>query len=152
MRWSRAGELACAFIDAPHERLQAPAPRAALEAIHRRTCVLPVRFGVAVRDEAEIHALLQARRGELLDRLEKLDGACEMGLRITLCTEENAGGQARPLHVPANGCRHTWSSVAPTIGRRMPPRNWSGRWSGSFSGGCKARTASGESCRPRLPM
>ena len=84
VRWSRAGELACAFIDAPHEGFKPQRHALALDAIHRRTCVLPVRFGVEVRDEAEIHALLQARRRELLDRLEKLDGACEMGLRITL--------------------------------------------------------------------
>ena len=84
VRWSRVGELACAFIDAPHEGFQPQRHALALDAIHRRTCVLPVRFGVEVRDEGEIHALLQAHGRELLDRLEKLAGACEMGLRITL--------------------------------------------------------------------
>jgi hypothetical protein len=41
-----------------------------------------MRFGAAVRDKAEIHALLDARRDGLLDRLDQLDGACEMALRI----------------------------------------------------------------------
>ena len=82
MRWSLAGELACAFIDAPHQAVPPMLHAAALNAIHRRICVLPVRFGVALRDEAEIHSLLQDRRHELLDHLSRLDSTCEMGLRI----------------------------------------------------------------------
>ena len=82
MRWSLAGELACAFIDAPHQAVPPMLHAAALDAIHRRICVLPVRFGVALRDEAEIHSLLQDRRHELLDHLSRLDWTCEMGLRI----------------------------------------------------------------------
>jgi hypothetical protein len=92
--WSRAGELACAFIDAPHDAFKPHRHALTLEAIHRRTCVLPVRFGVELHDEAEIHALLQARSRELLDRLDRLDGACEMGLRITPCNDENTAGKA----------------------------------------------------------
>jgi len=82
VHWSRAGELACAFIDAPHEALKPLQHAAALGAIHRRQCVLPMRFGATLRDEAEIHALLHTRRSELLERLGQLDGGCEMGLRI----------------------------------------------------------------------
>jgi hypothetical protein len=82
VRWSRAGELACAFIDAPHDAFKPLQHAAMLGAIHRRLCVLPMRFGATLRDEAEIHALLQTRRSELLERLGQLDGACEMGLRI----------------------------------------------------------------------
>jgi len=82
MRWSLAKELACAFIDAPHQAVPPMLHAAALNAIHRRICVLPVRFGVALRDEAEIHSLLQDRRHELLDHLSRLDSTCEMGLRI----------------------------------------------------------------------
>ena len=82
MRWSLAGELACAFIDAPHQAVPPMLHAAALDAIHRRICVLPVRFGVALHDETEIHSLLQDRRDELLDHLSRLDRTCEMGLRI----------------------------------------------------------------------
>ena len=61
MRWSLAGELACALIDAPHQAVPPMLHATVLEAIHHRICVLPVRFGVAFRDEAEIRTLLQER-------------------------------------------------------------------------------------------
>lgn len=82
VRWSLSGELACAFIDAPHEAIPPMLHATVLDAIHRRICVLPVRFGLALHDEAEIHALLQDRHPELLDRLGCLDCACEMGVQI----------------------------------------------------------------------
>jgi hypothetical protein len=82
MRWAVAGELACAFIDAPHQAVPPTLHAATLDAIHRRICVLPVRFGTALNDEAEIHAMLEDRGCELLDNLSRLDWTCEMGLRI----------------------------------------------------------------------
>jgi hypothetical protein len=82
MQWSVAGELACAFIDAPHQAVPPRLHAAALDAIHRRICVLPVRFGMALDDEAEIHALLQGRRDELIEHLDRLDSTCEMALRM----------------------------------------------------------------------
>lgn len=82
MRWSVAGDLACAFIDAPNDAIPPTLHAAAIDVIHRRICVLPVRFGVVLRDEAEIRAMLQDRRDELLDHLTRLDWTCEMGLRI----------------------------------------------------------------------
>ena len=82
VRWSLAGELACAFIDAPHQAIQPMLHATTLDAIHRRICVLPVRFGLALHDETEIHSLLQDRHHELLDHLSRLDRTCEMGLRI----------------------------------------------------------------------
>lgn len=89
MQWSLAGELACAFIDAPTHAVPPKLHAAALDAIHRRICVLPVRFGVALHDEAEIHALLQDRCHELLDLLGRLDRTCEMGLRIVQPTTDS---------------------------------------------------------------
>ncbi len=82
VRWSFAGELACAFIDAPHHAVPPMLHATVLEAIHRRVCVLPVRFGVALRDESEIHSMLDDRRHELLDGLSRLDWTCEMGVQI----------------------------------------------------------------------
>ena len=82
MRWSLGGELACAFIDAPHRAIPPMLHATALEAIHRRICVLPVRFGLALRDEAEIQSMLENRGGELLETLDRLDHTCEIGLRI----------------------------------------------------------------------
>ena len=73
------GELACAFIDAPHQAVPPMLHATTLEAIHRRICVLPVRFGVALHDEAEIRSLLQERRHELLDHLSRLDWTAKWG-------------------------------------------------------------------------
>jgi hypothetical protein len=93
-RWSRAGELACVLIDTAHDSLKPLQHAALLAAIHRHMCVLPMRFGMTVRDEAEIHAMLQSRRGELLERLARLDGACEMALRITCENPRTMGTDA----------------------------------------------------------
>jgi hypothetical protein len=95
VRWVFAGELAGAVLDprqGPPEPLE---HAAALDAIHRRMCVLPMRFGTVLGGEAELRSLLECRHGELLDRLDRLDGTCEMGLRIALpeCP-------ATPTHLP----------------------------------------------------
>ena len=116
MRWSLAGELACAFIDAPHQAVPPMLHATALEAIHRRICVLPVRFGVALRDEAEIRALLQERRHELLDHLSRLDWTCEMGLRIT-----------PPSPPETSGCRLIRAAIAPGLPRTAPSGLSTGR-------------------------
>ena len=84
MRWSLAGELACAFIDAPHQAVPPKLHATVLDAIHRRICVLPVRFGVALHDANEIRSMLDNRHDELLDHLNRLDQTCEIGLRIAL--------------------------------------------------------------------
>jgi hypothetical protein len=92
MRWSVVGDLACAFIDAPNDAIPPTLHAAALDVIHRRICVLPVRFGVVLHDEAEIRTMLQDRRNELLDHLTRLDRTCEMGLRIA---PEDRRGKAK---------------------------------------------------------
>ena len=100
VRWSVAGELACAFIDAPHQAIPPMLHATVLDAIHRRICVLPVRFGVALHDEAEIHSLLQDRNHELLDHLSRLDWTCEMGLRIALPTTADPRITSAPVQCP----------------------------------------------------
>ena len=122
MRWSLAGELACAFIDAPHQAVPPMLHAAALDAIHRRICVLPVRFGVALHDEAEIRSLLQDRRHELLDHLGRLDRTCEMGLRIAppQSAAEHAGA---PSHPSRNRRWPTSKSADRTINGRMKTRS-----------------------------
>jgi hypothetical protein len=82
--WHYAGELACAVVEAPPGALRPMQHAAALESIHRRICVLPLRSGTVVRDKSEIHRLMQTRSHDLLERLDRLDGASEMALRITL--------------------------------------------------------------------
>jgi hypothetical protein len=84
VRWTLVGELACAFVDAPHDGLPPLRHAAAVEAIFRRAGALPLRFGAALDDEREIRAMLETRRGEFIAGLDRLAGACEMGLRITL--------------------------------------------------------------------
>ncbi len=86
VRWSLTGELACAFIDAPHQAVPPMLHATVLDAIYRRICVLPVRFGLALHDETEIHSLLQERRHDLLDHLSRLDRTCEMGVQIAPST------------------------------------------------------------------
>ena len=95
VRWSVSGELACAFIDGPHQAVPPMLHAAVLDAIHRRICVLPVRFGVAVCDEAEIRALLDDRGREMLDQLSRLDRTCEMGVRIRRRPELRCGAHRR---------------------------------------------------------
>jgi hypothetical protein len=82
--WHYSGELACAVVEAPHDAFRPMQHAAALESIHRRICVLPLRSGTAMHDQAEIHCLLQNHSQDLLERLDRLDGASEMALRITL--------------------------------------------------------------------
>ncbi len=89
MRWSLAGELACAYIDAPHQAVPPMLHAASLDAIHRRISVLPLRFGTELRDESEIRALLEDRSLDLLDRLGHLEWTCEMGLRIAPAEKPN---------------------------------------------------------------
>ena len=96
MRWSLAGELACAFIDAPHQAIPPMLHATVLDAIHRRICVLPVRFGLALRDETEIHSLLQERHHDLLDHLSRLDRTCEMGVQITPLSSSRTQGTVSP--------------------------------------------------------
>ena len=98
MRWTLEGDLACAFLDAPHEPVPPMLHASILDAIHRRICVLPVRFGAALRDESEIRDLLQVRCHDLLDSLSRLDWTCEMGLRIAAPT---ATSTPCPLPAPS---------------------------------------------------
>jgi hypothetical protein len=123
VRWSLAGELACAFIDAPHRAVPPRLHAAVLDAIHRRICVLPVRFGVALHAETEIHALLQERSRELLDDLSRLDCTCEMGVQIAppVASPENMlAGEADLRVVPAPKGMQTDSRPAGLNSRQSP--------------------------------
>jgi hypothetical protein len=82
--WHYTGELACAIVEAPQDAFRPMQHAAALELIHRRMCVLPLRSGTAMSDKVEIHNLLQSHSQELLKHLDRLDDASEMALRITL--------------------------------------------------------------------
>jgi hypothetical protein len=82
VRWSMSGDLACAYVDQPRNAVEPAHHAAAVEAIHCHICVLPVRFGTNLNDEAELRFMLGDRGPEMLDQLGSLDGCCEMGLRI----------------------------------------------------------------------
>lgn len=103
VRWSVEGELACAFIDAPHNSVQPMHHAAALDAIHHRICVLPMRYGVELRDESDIRSIIRGRDREILDRLGRLDWTCEMMLRITLPTPVKKRAMAIAGKAPADG-------------------------------------------------
>ena len=66
-RASRAEVLA-------HERV--------LEAVMKRGPVLPLRFGIQLRSEAELEEVLRERRTELLRSIERVRGRVELGLRV----------------------------------------------------------------------
>lgn len=102
VRWVLADKLAGAVIDAPQAPPKPLQHAAALDAIHRQICVLPMRFAAVPRDEAGIRSLLETRHRDLLQRLDRLEGTSEMGLRITLpkCRTAQAGpSRGTPLSI-----------------------------------------------------
>ncbi len=107
MRWSLSGELACALIGAPHRAIPPKLHAAALEAIHRRICVLPVQFGTAFHDETEIRAILESRGRELLENIERLEGTCEMALRIAPADRQDIETPAASSPAPKNNLWHS---------------------------------------------
>jgi hypothetical protein len=95
VRWITAGDLAAAVLG-PQPSPPEPAEHArTLAAIHRHISVLPMRFGAAAADEAAVRALLEKRRGRLASTLDRLEGTCEMGLRIWL--PHRPAPQAEPV-------------------------------------------------------
>jgi hypothetical protein len=109
VRWSVEGELACAFIDAPHDAVQPMHHAAALDAIHHQICVLPMQFGVELHDEGDIRSIIRGHDHELLDRLGRLDWTCQMMLRIA-----PPGAPREASHA----CSTRGSSSKPTEKRR----------------------------------
>lgn len=83
VRWVFADELACAAIDASETPANPMEHVLALDAIHRWITVLPIRFGTSMTDEECVCRLLQEQRQELLECLDRVEGAYEIGLRIT---------------------------------------------------------------------
>jgi hypothetical protein len=84
VRWIVAEGLAAAVVG-PQPSPPQPAEHArSLAAVHRRIDILPMQFGATVTDEATVRILLHARREELASSLDRVEGASEMGLRITL--------------------------------------------------------------------
>lgn len=106
VRWVLADELAGAVIDAPQAPPKPLQHAAALETIHRRICVLPMRFGTVLRDEAEIRSLLQTRRRDLHELLDRLETTCEMGLRIPLPKCPTAQAEPSPGTPPSISYLH----------------------------------------------
>ncbi len=84
LRWVVAGELAGAVVG-PQASAPDPVELARVQAaIHQRAALLPVQSGVALPDDAAVRRLLEARREEFASSLDRVEGACEMGLRIVL--------------------------------------------------------------------
>ena len=84
VHWSHEGELACAYVATHRSAVEPARHAAALDLIHARISVLPVPFGVTMRDETELRDLLRSRHDSLLAQLARLDWTCEMSLRISL--------------------------------------------------------------------
>jgi len=84
LRWVLGGELAGA-VTGPQASAPDPVVVAGMLAvIHRTTSLLPVQFGIALPDDGAVRRLLRVRREEFASSLDRVEGACEMGLRIVL--------------------------------------------------------------------
>jgi len=84
VRWVLGEELAGAVVGPQPSPPELAEHARTLAAIHRHAALLPVQFGAALPDEAAVRTLLQSRREELASVLDRVEGACEMGLRIAL--------------------------------------------------------------------
>ena len=83
VHWIPADELSGAVIDASRVPPEPLAYAAALDAIHRRICVLPIRYGARMFNEEELRNALLQKREELLKCLDRVEGASEISLRIS---------------------------------------------------------------------
>jgi hypothetical protein len=91
-----AGELAAAFSVVPAAygtpaAAQLLAYARVIDALHRLTTVVPLRYGCLLEGEADVRGLLQTRRAEFTASLAALTGCVEMGLRLL------------PAHAPCEG-------------------------------------------------
>ena len=129
VRWSLAGELACAFIDAPHQAVPPMLHATALDAIHRRICVLPVRFGVALRDEAEIHSCCKIVATNCSTTSAALIGLAKWGCGSHRRPAKQRFAMQHPEPPPAvahpnrNHRWPTWKSADRTINGQMKTRS-----------------------------
>ena len=83
VRWVLAEELACAAINSPDVTPKPLEHVAALHAIHNGITVLPIRFGTQMTDEEGVCHLLLGQCQELMQCLDRVEGASEIGLRIS---------------------------------------------------------------------
>ena len=80
-----AGELAA--VCAPHVEREASAGtlwhhEAVVEALMDDRDILPVRYGTRLADEPAVARVLEERRGDLLEALERVRGAVELSVRV----------------------------------------------------------------------
>lgn len=107
------GEVAAAFSEgAPAQGLadirQALAHGRVVETLFEHYAVIPLRFGCAVRDRAELARLLREGQDDYRAQLAKLEGMAEMGVRLLL----------PPAAAPAAGAAAPAQSGAAYLQRR----------------------------------
>jgi gas vesicle protein GvpL/GvpF len=66
----------------------------AIERLMSRHAVLPARFGSALRDRSAARTLLTRRRHQLLEALSLVNGAVELGVRVTWRASGDARGES----------------------------------------------------------
>ena len=102
MRWSVADELACAYIDAPHAAIPPTLHAAALDAIHRRICVLPIRFGLAcaTKRKSTICSTAVAATCSIKSTawIARAKWACGLRRRRFFPSQPSSRKQSRPRH------------------------------------------------------
>lgn len=69
---------------------------AAIERMHRRETVLPLRYGCLIGSEAEAASMLIRHRGRWLAALDEVEGCDEMGLRVLLDAPPRSNVPAPP--------------------------------------------------------
>jgi len=94
--WITRGDLTAAVVRALQGPPQPVDHARILAAIHRRICVVPMRYGTAGRDDEAVGGMLEEWSRDLLRSLDRLEGTCELGVRIALAHQPASERVARP--------------------------------------------------------
>jgi hypothetical protein len=138
VRWVLADDLAAA-VTGPQPQPPEPVQHArVLASIHSHATVLPMRFGTGVADDEAAIAMLRSYSQQWLRCLDRLDGASEMGLRISLARgeapPEPAAATAASAYLAGRRARYAWedrlrgqtAAVAERCVERL--RRWCREW------------------------
>ena len=84
-----AGSLCAVVSDCPHplvraERRNIAASQRVLNALHAQFDLLPMAFGTVTKSDADLRRFLDEHRDLLTAQLQRIAGAVEMGLRLSL--------------------------------------------------------------------
>lgn len=93
--------------DLPPDLARLRAYEQVVAALQRRRTVIPLRYGCRLADEAQVVRLLAERGPQYGARLRQLDGCVEMGIRLFLLRQGEAG--VRPEVYPTVSDHSGWA-------------------------------------------